>query len=166
MKLLSKSLLLAASIAFSGLAAAQNIAVFSPEKALFATQAAAQLGQQLNQQLKPQSERLQAIGKELQALQKRHKEDQSLMSADELKQLELQINQQSQEFQKLQQYLKNAKLQTEQKFLASMRPKLDGALKTYIEANDIALIVNSNAVVYSRSGVDITAAITAMLDQD
>ena len=108
MKFLSKGLLLAASLAFSGLVAAQNIAVFSPEKALFATQAAVQLGQQLNQQLKPQSERLQAIANELQLLQKRHKEDQALMSADELKQLELQINQQSQEFQKLQQYLNNA----------------------------------------------------------
>jgi outer membrane protein len=166
MRLFSKGLLLAASIAFSGLAAAQNIAVFSPEKALFATQAAVQLGQQLSQQLKPQSERLQAIGQELQALQKRHKEDQSLMSADELKQLELQINQQSREFQKLQQYLNNAKRQTEEKFLSSMRSKLDSALQTYIEANDLALIVNSSAVVYSRSGVDITTAITAMLDQE
>ena len=47
-----------------------------------------------------------------------------------------------------------------------MRSKLDSALQTYIEANDIALIVNSSAVVYSRSGVDITTAITAMLDQE
>ncbi len=161
-----KGLLIAVSIAFSSLAWAQNIAVFSPDQALFATQAAKQLGQQLSQQLQPQSERLQAIGKELQALQKRHQEDQALMSADEIKQLELQINQQSQEFKKLQQYINNAKLQTEKKFLAAMRPKLDGALKAYIEDNDIALIINSSSVVYAHAGVDITTAITALLDKE
>lgn len=166
MKALYKGLLLTVSMLLSSLAMAQNIVVFSPDKALFGTKAAQQLGQQLNQQLQPQSERLQAIRQELQELQKRHQEDQSLMSADEVKQLELQINQQSQEFQKLQQYLNNAKMQTEKKFLAAMRPKLDSALKAYIEANDIALIVNSSAVVYAQTGVDITAAITALLDKE
>ena len=166
MKAFSKGLLLAVSMLVSSLAMAQNIVIFSPDKALFDTQAAQQLGQQLSQKLGTQSERLQAIGQELQELQKRHQEDQALMSADEVKQLELQINQQSQEFQKLKQYLNNAKLQTEKKFLAAMRPKLDSALKTYIEANDIALIINSSAVVYSHAGVDITAAITALLDKE
>jgi outer membrane protein len=153
-------------MALSNMVLAQNIAVFSPEKALFGTQAAQQLGQQLSQQLKPQSERLDAVAQELQELQKRYQEDQALLSSEEIQQLELQINQGTQEFQKLNQYLNNAKLQTEQEFLALMRPKLNAILSTYIETNNIALIVNNTAVVYVQDGIDITAAITALLDQE
>ena len=59
-----KGLLIAVSIAFSSLAWAQNIAVFSPDQALFATQAAKQLGQQLSQQLQPSDLRRHELGLE------------------------------------------------------------------------------------------------------
>ena len=166
MNIFSKSLLLALGIAFSNLVMAQNIAVFSPDKALFATQQAKQLGQELSQQLAPQSERLEALGQKLQLLQQRFTEDQALMSNEEIQQLQSQINQQSLEFQKLNQYIRNAKLQTEQEFLELMRPKLNKVLGAYIEANKIALIVNNSAVVYVQDGIDITGAITALLDQE
>jgi outer membrane protein len=145
---------------------AQNIAVLNPEKAVFATQAAKQLGQQLSQQLKPQSERLDTIGQELQELRKRSEDDQALMSKEDIKQLDLQISQQAQEFQKLNRYLNSAKLQTEQEFLVQIRPQLNDVLNAYIEANNIFLIVNSNAVIYAQDGIDITDAITASLDQE
>ena len=166
MKIVFKSLLFALGIAFSSLALAQNIAVFNQEKALFATQKAKQLGQELSQQLAPQTERLETLGQALQQLQKRYAEDQALMSDEEIQKLQLQMNQQSQEFQKLQQYRYNTKLQTEQEFLALMRPKLNAVLSAYIETNKIALIVNNSAVVYVQDGIDITATITALLDQE
>ena len=151
MKNLFRGLLVALGISLSSLAAADKIAIFSPEKAIFDTQAAIQLGQQLSEQLQPQSQRLE--------------EDQALMSSEELQQLQQQINQQSQVFQQLNQYLNNAKLQTEQEFLQLMRPKLDEVLTKYIEANNISLILNRNAVVYVQDDIEITAAITALLDE-
>ena len=166
MKLLMKAGVLVAALFASTLALAQNVVTLSPEKAMFATQAAKQLGQQLTQQLAPQSQRLQELGAEIQALQERHKQDQALMSAEELQELEQQIQLQSQEYRKLQQYLKNAKLQTEQKFLASMKPRLDAVLRTYIEVNNVGLILNSSAVIYAGQGVDITSEIAALLDQE
>lgn len=166
MKLLMKASLLALSMFASTLALAQNVVTLSPEKAMFGTLAAKQLGQQLSQQLAPQSQRLQELGAEVQALQERHKQDQALMSAEELQQLEHQIQLQSQEFRKLQQYIKNAKLQTEQKFLASMKPRLDAVLRTYIETNNVGLIINSSSVIYAAQGVDITTEIATLLDQE
>ncbi|MGB0446501.1 MAG: OmpH family outer membrane protein [Pseudomonadales bacterium] len=165
MRNLLKGLLVALGISLSSLAAADKIAIFSPEKAIFDTQAAIQLGQQLSEQLQPQSQRLESVGQELQALQKRLEEDQALLSSEELQQLQQQINQQSQVFQQLNQYLNNAKLQTEQEFLQLMRPKLDEVLTKYIEANNISLILNRNAVVYVQDDIEITAAITALLDE-
>lgn len=166
MKLLMKAGLLALTLFASTLSLAQNVVTFSPEKAMFGTQAAKQLGQQLTQQLAPQTQRLQELGAEVQALQQRHKQDQALMSAEELQQLEQQIQLQSQEFHKLQQYIKNAKLQTEQQFLASMKPRLDAVLRTYIEANNVGLIINSGSVIYAAQGVDITTEIATLLDQE
>ena len=166
MKLLMKASLLALTMFASTLALAQNVVTLSPEKAMFGTQAAKQLGQQLSQQLAPQSQRLQELGAEVQALQERHKQDQALMSAEELQQLEHQIQLQSQEFRKLQQYIKNAKLQTEQQFLASMKPRLDAVLRTYIETNNVGLIINSSSVIYAAQGVDITTEIATLLDQE
>ena len=46
-----------------------------------------------------------------------------------------------------------------------MRPKLDEVLTKYIEANNISLILNRNAVVYVQDDIEITAAITALLDE-
>ena len=166
MKLLMKASLLVVTMFASTLALAQNVVTLSPEKAMFGTQAAKQLGQQLSQQLAPQSQRLQELGAEVQALQERHKQDQALMSAEELQQLEQQIQLQSQEYRKLQQYINNAKVQTEQKFLASMKSRLDAVLRTYIETNNVGLIVNSSAVIYAAQGVDITAEVVTLLDQE
>lgn len=166
MKWFAKIGLFAAVLLASSLTLAQNVVTFSPEKAMFGTQAAKQLGQQLSQQLAPQSQRLQELGAEVQAMQERHQQDQALMSAEELQELEQQIQLQSQEFRKLQQYIKNAKLQTEQQFLASMKPRLDAVLRTYIETNNIGLIINSSAVIYAGQGVDITNEIASLLDQE
>ncbi len=166
MKLMMKVGLLTASLLMSGLAVAQSVVTLSPEKAMFATQAAQQLGQQLNQQLAPQTKRLQDLGTEIQAMQQRHQQDQALMSAEEMQELEQQIQLQSQEYRKLQQYINNAKRQTEQQFLASMKPRLDAVLRGYIETNNIGLILNSSAVVYAGQGVDITSEIATLLDQE
>ena len=166
MKLLLQASVLLIALIASHLSMAQTVVAFSPEKAMFATQAAKQLGQQLNQQLAPQTQRLQDLGVELQALQQRHQQDQALMSGDEVQELETEIQIQSQEYRKLQQYINNAKVQTEQKFLASMKPRLDAVLRTYIETNNVGLIVNSSAVIYAVQGVDITAEIATLLDQE
>lgn len=166
MKFLIKAGVLAITLLTSAVSMAQNVVTFSPEKAMFATQAAKQLGQQLSEQLAPQTQRLNELGAEVKALQQRHQQDQALMSVEELQQLEQQIQLQSQEYRKLQQYINNAKLQTEQKFMASMKPRLDAVLRTYIEANNVGLILNSSAVIYAAQGVDITAEIATLLDQE
>jgi outer membrane protein len=166
MRLLLQVSTLFIALLTSHLSVAQTVVAFSPEKAMFATQAAKQLGQQLNQQLAPQTQRLQELGAEIQALQQRHQQDQALMSADEVQALEQEIQLQSQEYRKLQQYINNAKVQTEQKFLASMKPRLDAVLRTYIETNNVGLIVNSSAVIYAAQGIDVTAEIATLLDQE
>jgi Skp family chaperone for outer membrane proteins len=138
--------------------------VLKAEQAIFATQKALALGQQVSAQLKPQVVRFDSMGKELQALQQRLEIDKDLMSDDEVLQIKTQIQNLNAEYQQLQQYLSNAKLQAEQNFLTSMRPALDKVLGQFIKDNNPSVIINGNSVIYNATSVDITSKVVELLN--
>ena len=146
------------------LAIANIIVVLKAKKAMFATEKAIALGQNLSAQVKPQTIRLDAMGQELQALQQRLEADKDIMSNDEVQKLQAEIQAVSVEYQKLKQYLSNVKLQVEQEFLANMRPVLDKVLRQLVEENDISLIINGQSVIYSAAGIDITSKVVELLN--
>ena len=146
------------------LAIAQGIFVLKAEQAIFATQKALALGQQVSAQLKPQVVRFDSMGKELQALQQRLEIDKDLMSDDEVLQIKTQIQNLNAEYQQLQQYLSNAKLQAEQNFLTSMRLALDKVLGQFIKDNNPSVIINGNSVIYNATSVDITSKVVELLN--
>jgi outer membrane protein len=55
-------------------------------------------------------------------------------------------------------------VQTEQEFLASMRPALDNVLRKLIEENEISLIINGQSVIYNAAGIDITGKVVELLN--
>ena len=146
------------------LAIANIIVVLKAKKAMFATEKAIALGQNLSAQLKPQTIRLDAMGQELQALQQRLEADKDIMSNDEVQKLQTEIQAVSIEYQKLKQYLSNVKLQVEQEFLANMRPVLDKVLRQLVEENDISLIINGQSAIYNAAGIDITSKVVELLN--
>lgn len=146
------------------LAIANIIVVLKAKKAMFASEKAIALGQNLSAQLKPQTIRLDAMGQELQALQQRLEADKDIMSNDEVQKLQAEIQAVSVEYQKLKQYLSNVKLQVEQEFLANMRPVLDKVLRQLVEENDISLIINGQSAIYSAAGIDITSKVVELLN--
>lgn len=146
------------------LAKAESIVVLKPEKAMFATDKAVALGQQLSAKLKPQAMRFEAMSKELQALQQRFEADKDLMSSDEVQKFQAKIQNLSVDYQQLQQYLSNSKLQAEQQFLSTMRPLLDKVLRQLIKENDISLIINGQSVIYNTAGIDVTAKVVELLN--
>jgi len=146
------------------LAIANIIVVLKAKKAMFATEKAIALGQNLSAQVKPQTIRLDAMGQELQALQQRLEADKDIMSNDEVQKLQAEIQAVSVEYQKLKQYLSNVKLQVEQEFLANMRPVLDKVLRQLVEENDISLIINGQSAIYNAAGIDITSKVVELLN--
>ena len=161
-------LLTAASFAISlsapQWAMAEAIVVLKAEQAMFATQKAIVLGQQLSSQLKPQTTRYDAMGQKLQALKQRFEADKDLMSSDEAQKITLEIQGLSNEYNQLKQYLTNVKAQAEQEFLASMRPALDRVLRRLVEENNISLIINGQSVIYSNASIDITPKVIELLN--
>ena len=146
------------------LAIANIIVVLKAKKAMFASEKAIALGQNLSAQLKPQTIRLDAMGQELQALQQRLEADKDIMSNDEVQKLQAEIQAVGVEYQKLKQYLSNVKLQVEQEFLANMRPVLDKVLRQLVEENDISLIINGQSAIYNAAGIDITSKVVELLN--
>ena len=102
-------LLTAAAFAFAlsapQWAVAEVIVVLKAEQAMFATQKAILLGQQLSAQLKPQTTRYDSMGLELQASKQRFEADKDLMSSDEAKKITLEIKGLNNEHKQLKQYL-------------------------------------------------------------
>jgi len=145
-------------------AIAETIVVLKAEQAIFATEKAIALGQQLSAQLKPQTTRYDAMGLELQALQQRFEADKDLMSSDEAQKLKVEIQALNNEYQQLQRYLSNVKAQAEQEFLANMRPALDKVLRQLIAENNISLIINGQSVIYNAAGIDITPKVVELLN--
>ncbi len=145
-------------------ALAEAIVVLKAEQAMFATQKAIVLGQQLTAQLKPQTTRYDAMGQELQALKQRFEADKDLMSTDEAQKITLEIQGISNEYKQPKQYLSNVKVQAEQEFLASMRPALDRVLRRLIEENNISLIMNGQSVIYNTASIDITPNVIELLN--
>ena len=145
-------------------ALAEAIVVLKAEQAMFATQKAIILGQQLTAQLKPQTTRYDTMGQELQALKQRFEADKDLMSNDEAQKITLEIQGISNEYNQLKQYLTNVKAQAEQEFLASMRPELDRVLRRLIEENNISLIINGQSVIYNTASIDITPKVIELLN--
>jgi len=143
---------------------AEAIVVLKPEQAMFATDKAIALGQQLSAQLKPQTSRLDDMVQELQALQQRLQADKDLLSSAEVEALENQIKILGNEHQQLNNYLANIKGQTEQEFLAKMRPVLDKVLRQLIEANAISLIINGESTIYHTAAMDITPKVVELLN--
>ena len=145
-------------------AMAEAIVVLKAEQAMFATQKAIVLGQQLSSQLKPQTTRYDAMGQKLQALKQRVEADKDLMSSNEAQKITLEIQGLSNEYNQLKQYLTNVKAQAEQEFLASMRPALDRVLRRLIEENNISLIINGQSVIYNTASIDITPNVIELLN--
>lgn len=162
-KLLSAAAL-AITLAMPQIAAADAIVVLKAEQAMFATAKAIALGQQLSEQLKPQTTRFDAMGVELQTLRQRLEADKDLMSSAEVQKLQDEIEALNQKYQQLNQYLSGVKAKTEQDFLASMRPALDRVLRQLIEENNISLIINGQSVIYNAAGIDITPKVVELLN--
>jgi outer membrane protein len=163
-KMMLSAAVFAITLSSSQLAMADAIVVLKAEQAIFATAKALALGQQLSEQLKPQTTRFDAMGLELQGLQQRLAADKDIMSSDEVKALQADIQALSSEYQQLKQYLSNANMQAEQEFLANMRPALDKVLRKLIEENEISLIINGQSVIYNAAGIDITGKVVELLN--
>ena len=115
---------------------------------------------QLEASLKDEQNRLDRLGGEVENLRGRLEKEGMTMSEDEREQLQTQGQQKMIELQNLRQSAQRKLNKGQQEILQVMEPKLKQAVETVAERENLDMVLNAQAVVYVKSDMDITEAVT------
>jgi len=118
----------------------------------------------LESSLKDEQNRLDRLGGEVEALRGRLEKEGMTMSEDEREQLQTQGQQKMIELQNLRQSAQRKLNKGQQEILQVMEPKLKQAVQTVAERENLDMVLNAQAVVYVKSDMDITEAVTKQLN--
>lgn len=119
---------------------------------------------QLEASLKDEQNRLDRLGGEVEDLRGRLEKEGMTMSEDEREQLQTQGQQKMIELQNLRQSAQRKLNKGQQEILQVMEPKLKQAVETVAERENLDMVLNAQAVVYVKSDMDITEAVTKQLN--
>tara|TARA_R100000687_G_scaffold49225_1_gene39339 strand:+ start:21 stop:515 length:495 start_codon:yes stop_codon:yes gene_type:complete len=118
----------------------------------------------LEASLKDEQNRLDRLGGEVENLRGRLEKEGMTMSEDEREQLQTQGQQKMIELQNLRQSAQRKLNKGQQEILQVMEPKLKQAVETVAERENLDMVLNAQAVVYVKSDMDITEAVTKQLN--
>jgi len=118
----------------------------------------------LESSLKDEQNRLDRLGGEVENLRGRLEKEGMTMSEDEREQLQTQGQQKMIELQNLRQSAQRKLNKGQQEILQVMEPKLKQAVETVAERENLDMVLNAQAVVYVKSDMDITEAVTKQLN--
>lgn len=149
----------------SNIAMAEKVRVLGVEEALLSSNAANNFRAQLQAEFAPQESVLQDLERQAVAARDRVQQNQGLVSDQELQQLIMQFEKAYTEFQNRAEQMSQTRLQREEEFLDQMRPKLDQAIRTLIESENIEVVVAKQATVYASSAVDLTPRVIELLNK-
>lgn len=118
----------------------------------------------LESSLKDEQNRLDRLGGEVENMRGRLEKEGMTMSEDEREQLQTQGQQKMIELQNLRQSAQRKLNKGQQEILQVMEPKLKQAVETVAERENLDMVLNAQAVVYVKSDMDITEAVTKQLN--
>ena len=118
----------------------------------------------LEASLEDEQSRLDRLGSEVEKLRGRLEKEGMTMSEDERSQLQTQGQQKMIELQNLRQSAQRKLNKGQQEILQVMEPKLKQAVEPVAERENLDMVLNAQAVVYVKSDMDITEAVTKQLN--
>jgi outer membrane protein len=160
-----KALVVAVLMCCSTLVMADKVRVLGVQEALLSSRAADDFRAQLEREFAPQETALTDLERQALAARDRVQQNQGLVSDQELQQLIMQFEKAYMEFQNRAEQMTQKRMEREEEFLTMMRPKLDQAIRTLIESEDIQVVVAKQATVYTSSAVDLTPRVIELLNQ-
>ncbi|ALO46046.1 OmpH family outer membrane protein [Pseudohongiella spirulinae] len=141
------------------------IGIINLEQALFNTDAARALEENTRSQFRTDEERLERLNGELREIIERAQRDESIMSEDELRQLNSDAEEKQVQMQVIAERLQNAWNQRQQQFIESQRQFLGQAIEAVVQEGSYDIVLNAEAVAYFNNSFDITALVTAKLNE-
>jgi outer membrane protein len=141
------------------------IGIINLEQALFNTDAARELETGTRSEFAADEGRLEQLNTELRALIERAQRDESIMSESELRALNSEAQEKQVQMQLISERLQTAWQERQQQFVETMREPLGQAIETVVQEGSYDLVLNAEAVAFFNNSYDITALVTAKLNE-
>lgn len=141
-----------------------KIAVLDYQMALLESDAAKRYSVDAEKKFGSQLQRLKNLESEAKRLQERMQRDGDKLGQSELEKIELEFRQKAREFQVQSKELNDAKAQSDREMLEQLKPKLDKAVETVLQAGDYDLVIDRSAVIDVKPALDITRQVIERLN--
>ncbi len=118
----------------------------------------------LESELSADEQKLKSLQKDVQKLQQKLQKEAMTMSADQQDTLQTQGQQKMIEIQSLQRKLQKRANEAQRDILEEMQPKLKTALAAVAKREKLDVVLNAQAVMYTKPDLDITEAVGKQLN--
>ncbi len=152
---------------FSQTALAQDakIGILNPLRALFASDSAQVIQQELEAELAPDQERATELSEQLNALAEEFQQNEAVMTEDEVRRMNTNAQDLQVQLQLIQERVQTTLNERNQQFLESMQQQLASAVEEVVAEGGYDLILNAESAPYFAPVLDITARVTAKLNE-
>lgn len=143
-----------------------KIGVLNALQALFNSDAARVVQEELEQEFSADEERAQGLTDQLNELREEFQQNEAVMSEDEIRRMNSNAQDLQVQLQLIQERVQAALQEKNQQFLESMQADLAAAVTDVVAEGGFDLILNSDTAPYFAPVLDITARVTAKLNEN
>lgn len=143
-----------------------KIGILNALQALFNSDAAQVVQEELEQEFAQDEQRANELTEELQTLQEEYQQNEAVMSEDEVRRMNSNAQDLQVQLQLIQERVQTALQEKNQEFLQSMQEELAQAVTDVVAEGGFDLILNVDSAPYFAPVLDITARVTAKLNQN
>ena len=145
-------------------ALAGNVAVADSQAAIMATETAKKTFEKLNNDMKPQRDRLEQLRKDIAAIEEKFQKNASVMNDKDKRDLQKQAESKLNEFKNLADAVQKRANEVQQEMLKTLIPKTEVVVEEIRKAGNYDIIIEKKNVIFADPAVDITKKITEKLN--
>lgn len=143
-----------------------KIGVLNAIQALFNSDAAGVIQAELEQEFSTDQERANELTEQLTALRDEFQQNEAVMSEDEVRRMNADAQDLNVQLQLIGERIQQAIQQKNQEFVQSMQPELAKAVTDVVAEGGYDLILNADSAPFFSPVLDITARVTAKLNEN
>ena len=142
-----------------------KIGIINLEQALFNSEAAQGVQDELRAEFANDEQRAQSLQEELIGLQEKFQQDEAIMSEADIRQLNADAQEKQLQLQLISERVQQALQEKNQQFIEGMRQTLTEAISDVVAEGGYDLVLNAESVAYAAPVLDITPKVTAKINE-
>ena len=168
MRILKSFIFILGFVVLTQNASAQDtkIGILNAIQALFNSDSARVVQQELEQEFAQDEQRANGLTEELTALQEQYQQNEAVMSEEEVRRMNSDAQDLQVQLQLIQERVQTALQEKNQEFIQSMQEELTQAVMDVVAEGGFDLILNTESAPYFAPVLDITARVTAKLNEN